>query len=67
LPEYISDPLGGGWRRAGALLAGIALAALGNLAGRLSLLAGITEPSQTRGLPPKTEATPAVGGARGGP
>jgi glycosyltransferase involved in cell wall biosynthesis len=50
LPEYLADPFGGGWRRAGALLAGIALAALGNLAGRLSVLAGRTEPSQTRGL-----------------
>jgi glycosyltransferase involved in cell wall biosynthesis len=50
LPEYLADPFGGGWRRAGALLAGIALAGLGNLTGRLSVLAGRTEPSQTRGL-----------------
>ncbi len=67
LPEYLAEPLGGGWRRAGALLTGVALAGLGNLAGRLSLLVGRTEPSQTRGLVlSREEATAALSAAGGG-
>lgn len=65
LPEYVGDRSRGGWGRAGALLTGVALAGFGNLAGRLSLLVGMTEPSQTRGLADSTP-TPAMSAARGG-
>jgi glucosyl-dolichyl phosphate glucuronosyltransferase len=51
LPRYLVTPSSGGWARAAALLAGIALAGFGNIVGRLGVLFGRTEPSLTRGLP----------------
>jgi glucosyl-dolichyl phosphate glucuronosyltransferase len=58
LPRYLLDPAGRGWSRAAALTAGLALAGLGSLAGRIRLALGFTEPSLTSGLPPRpTEAS----------
>ncbi|MGP0053420.1 MAG: glycosyltransferase [Solirubrobacteraceae bacterium] len=50
VPRHLASGTRGRARRAAATIAGIALAGLGNLAGRLDLLRGVTEPAPTRGL-----------------
>ncbi len=50
IPGYLASGSAAGVKRSAAVIAGIALAALGNLAGRVSLALGRTEPSRTVGL-----------------
>jgi hypothetical protein len=50
MPGYLRSWSDGGPLKAGAMIAGILLAALGNLSGRVGLLVRVTEPSLTQGL-----------------
>jgi cellulose synthase/poly-beta-1,6-N-acetylglucosamine synthase-like glycosyltransferase len=50
LPGYLRRPLSGGWSQAVTAVAGIGLAALGNMMGRIDLALGRAEPSLTPGL-----------------
>jgi glycosyltransferase involved in cell wall biosynthesis len=50
VPGYLASPSDGGLKRAAATVAGIALAGLGNLVGRVSLLVGATPPERTTGI-----------------
>ena len=50
VPGYLRSWSDGGPLRAGAMIAGILLAALGNVSGRVGLMTRVTEPSLTQGL-----------------